>query len=254
MNYFKKLNCKKTKLQTLKTRRYKLMLFHTIAAIILFGTACTDEPEFDYIVPLKSLKTEVPEPAPSLVLDQSNLTIAKPFYYNIVKSPMGQEFIPELRAIDVIELNIADASCSINDKSGGKLQIRIREAGITGKIIAVSDTISFASCFSGVKQFDLTSFVSVIPGSVYVIEPVYISGNTFLIYMDEGPSSNYKAGRFIINGNIEKGKDMWFKEGLYKSIARTKAQAEGDGWKKFVRNDGTVFNSYQDCINYVANP
>lgn len=230
----------------------QVLLLVLLAVSAVFISSCSRVGvEVDYLPYTNQIKRNAISPA--FVVDQSNVSLDKPFYYNIYHTPMGQEFVPTLHAIDAIELNIADASCNNNGAGdGGELRLRIREAKITGKILGESDIIHFDNCFSGIKRFDFPAFVGVNPGQKYVIELVYVSGNSSLFYMDNGPYPNYNAGGFILNGKIEKGMDMWFKEGLYHSIARTLQQAENDGWKKIVRNDGTTFKSYQDCVNYIS--
>lgn len=163
---------------------------------------------------------------------------------------MGQEFKPKLYALDAIELMLDDASCSEVGSTGGSLKLQIREASITGKIIAVSETVHFPNCFYGILRFNFPSYVAVNPGYVYVMEAVHVSDNTSALFMNESPD-NYLGGNFVMNGIVRPGKDLWFREGLYNFIARTKDQVKTIGWENLVRRDGTPFKNNGDCMQYI---
>ncbi|HYH15017.1 MAG TPA: hypothetical protein VD794_07350 [Flavisolibacter sp.] len=187
-----------------------------------------------------------------LLVDQANEVLQKQFSYNIdFLKPIGQEFFPTLHALDAVELFIDDASCSETGGQGGSLRVVIHEGTINGPVVGTSEVTGFPSCFYNILRFEFPSFVPVTPGKKYVIEPVYVSGNTSTVYVDEGPSSLYKPGGLIFQGALDSDKDMWFREGLSKSIARQVPQARNEGWKKLVREDGTAFQSEQDCIDYI---
>lgn len=186
------------------------------------------------------------------VVDQSYTALTQQFYYNIEYfAPMGQEFTPTLHALDVVELWMDDASCSSTGSPGGDVQVRIRESTISGSIIGTSYSVHFPNCYDDVLRFDFPSFVPLVPGQVYVIEAVYVSGNTSGARVDNGPASNYPGGSLIMEGILHPDKDMWFIEGLDNSIPTSRDQCKQGGWQNSVRHDGTTFKNQGDCIQYV---
>lgn len=147
--------------------------------------------------------------------DQSNTQLNTPFFYNIdALKPIGQEFTPSFYALNVLELKIADASCSASGGPGGDLKVNIRENTIQGTIIGVSNTVHFPNCYVDVLRFEFPVLVTLKPGKKYVIEPVYVSGNTATVSTDNGPAPLYQKGSFILQGNVQPGKDLWFRTGL----------------------------------------
>jgi hypothetical protein len=186
------------------------------------------------------------------VVDQANTNLTLKWSYNIYLSPMGQEFMPKLHALDAIELMLDDASCSQIGSQGGSLKLQIRESTITGRILAVSETVHFPNCFNGIMRFNFPEVVVVNPGQMYVMEAAHVSDNTSTLYMNETPD-NYSGGDFIMNGIVRPGKDLWFREGLFNFIARRKEQVKEVGWQNLVRHDGSKFKSHGDCLQYVNN-
>lgn len=187
---------------------------------------------------------------PGFIVDQSNTSFPLPFYYNINLTPIGQEFTPTLHAVDAVVLRFDDASCSLSDDEGGILRVRIRKDNINGTIIGTSDTVQFPNCFVGTRQFNFPSFIPLVPGKQYVIEPIHYSGNTATLFINNYGSS-YAGGRFILSGQLQPEKDLWFQEGLYRFIARHKYQAMNGGWKRVVRHDGTTFRNQGECLKYI---
>jgi len=187
-----------------------------------------------------------------LLIDQANEVLLKQYSYNIeFLKPIGQEFFPTLHALDAVELFIDDANCSAAGSKGGTLKVVIHEETIDGPVIGTSKISRFPSCFYNVLRFEFPSFIPLTPGKKYVIEPVYVSGNTSTVYVDQGPTSLYKPGSLIFQGALDSEKDMWFREGLSTSIAQRASQAKNGGWKKLVRADGTPFKSERECIDYI---
>lgn len=187
---------------------------------------------------------------PAFVSDQSNIQLLEPYYYNVYHGPMGQEFVPQLHALDAVELQFGDASCSGQGSVGGYVQVRIRETSVSGKILGTSAENHFVNCFSGTVRFDFPEYITLVPGKKYVIEPLYISGNHCVMYVDNGGAS-YSPGNFIMNGTIDHEKDLWFREGLYYSVAIKSEQLSIQGWEKLVRRDGTPFKNKEECLGYI---
>jgi len=189
---------------------------------------------------------------PEFIIDQSNTTSSHlNAYNNKYWAPLGQEFTPKLHALDAVDLRFADASCSLAGSDGGDMKVQIREGTIAGTIIGTSATLHFSNCFNGTMRFDFPGFVQVTPGNVYIIEPVYASGHTAVVVLDDGPGSLYPGGNLILGGVVEADKDMWFEEGLYNSVARTKDQVKQVGWENLVRRDGTTFRNNGECMKYI---
>jgi hypothetical protein len=185
----------------------------------------------------------------TFVIDQSNSNAN--FTRNIYHlGPLGQEFTPTLQALDVVELLMDDASCSQVGSPGGSALVRIREASIAGPIIGTSATSHFPNCFVGILRFEFPSVIPLTSGSLYVIEAVYVSGNTSAAAGYDG-TSTYSGGREIIEGVPHEDKDLWFREGLANFIPETKDECRKGGWQELVRPDGTPFRNQGDCIHYV---
>ena len=145
---------------------------------------------------------------PEFIIDQSDTVLKNIFSYNnLYFTPFGQEFTPKLQALDAVELKLDDASCNSAGGDGGMMTVQIRKGTIDGEIIGTSFTRHFANCFVGNMRFDFPQFIKVSPGDVYVIEPVYVSGNTAAIYIDGGPGSLYPGGQLILSGHLEYEKD-----------------------------------------------
>lgn len=187
-----------------------------------------------------------------MLIDQANEVLQKQYSYNIdFLKPIGQEFTPTLHALDAVELFIDDANCSETGGTGGSLKVVIHEGSIHGPVAGSSKVTSFQNCYYNIIRFEFPAFVPLTPGKKYVIEPVYVSGNTSTVYVDKGPAPLYKPGGLIFQGALDSEMDMWFREGLSTSIARREAQAKNGGWKKLVKADGTPFKSEKECLQYI---
>jgi hypothetical protein len=190
-------------------------------------------------------KAETPA---EFIVDQSQLV--QNFSYNIFLAPLGQEFTPTLHALDAVEVVVEDGSCSLVGSTGGDLRLVIRQGSIAGTIMGTSSAMHFVNCFHGAMRFDFPAFIPLTPGQTYVIEAQHVSGNSPVLYMNNN-SSSYSGGRFILNGVAQAGKDLWFREGLYNFVARTKEQVKTIGWQNLVRSDGTTFKNQGDCMQYI---
>jgi len=191
-------------------------------------------------------------PLLEFIIDQSDTVLKNINSRNtLYASPFGQEFTPKFQALDAVELKFDDASCSLAGSNGGTMKVQIRKGTIDGAIIGTSVELHFVNCFFGKMRFDFPQFIKVSPGEIYVIEPLYVSGNTSTVFIDEGPGSLYPGGQLILNGLLDSGKDMYFKEGLYNFVARTKEQVKEVGWENLVRADGSIFRIHGECMKYI---
>jgi hypothetical protein len=222
----------------------------TVESNFCWGQAATTNQKTD--TSIQNNKVLADKVKKEFLIDQANEVLHQQYSYNIgFLKPIGQEFFPTLHALDAVELIIDDANCSEAGGTGGSLKVAIHEGEITGPVIGTSKTTSFPNCFYNIIRFEFPSFIPLTPGKKYVIEPVYVSGNTSTVYVDKGPSPLYKQGNFIFQGAPEPEMDMWFREGLSKSIAQKSAQAKNGGWKKLVRANGTPFKSERECLSYI---
>ena len=124
---------------------------------------------------------------------------------------VSQEFIPELRAVEIVELYTMDYDWG--DDTGGTLIVNIRESTPDGAIVGTSLVTELPHNFEGVTRFEFDAPVPLTPGEVYLIHLVYVAG------------SNWAFGRY---GHIEDIcpevqrfcgdstviDDLWFREGV----------------------------------------
>jgi hypothetical protein len=123
------------------------------------------------------------------VVDQLNTTLVPGWSCNMFSfSPIGQEFVPDLDASDVVEISVSDASCSLSGSTGGNFEVEIRNATIDGNIIATSDIYHFDNCFFDIPRITFPAFVPLVPGHTYVFQPVYVSDNCGTLELDLGPN------------------------------------------------------------------
>ena len=228
------------------------LLLTALCVFFLMSCRKSVQPNSDDPVDLGAVRKAAGTIDASPVLDQANTGFTQPFYYNINLVPMGQEFIPQLHALDAVVLRFADASCSLIGGGPGELKVVIRSDNIGGNIIGISETVEFPICFVGIMRINFPAFVPLLPGQRYVIQPIYVSGHSAAMFLNNYFSS-YDNGRFILNGTIENDKDLWFEEGIYNFIASSKEQGKGDGWRYLVRRDGTAFKNRGAFMKYVNN-
>jgi hypothetical protein len=147
------------------------------------------------------------------IVDQINVAFTPSLFQNIRHfNPIGQEFTPTLSSLDSVELFTQDFG-SAHNGLGGELVVNIRLGTINGQIVGTSLPVTLPDFFSGVTHFDYSSSVSLIPGSLYVIEVLVRSGDDWGIGSSGGPSSTYSGGNQILQGVPQAGNDLWFQEG-----------------------------------------
>lgn len=185
------------------------------------------------------------------VLDQFTAPApASPFSYNIAFfAPIGQSFVPRLKALDFVSVYFDDASCSGTGGPGGDLRVRIKKTSITsGAIIGESNTIHFDNCFVGLRQFQFPSYVPLTPGQTYFIEVVYVSGNTSAVFLDLN-SSFYPAGSFYLSGAETPG-DLVFQEGIFYSLPTSQCDCV-DHLGQLLSPSGKPFKNLRECLQFV---
>ena len=136
-------------------------------------------------------------------VDQVNEDCPSGLLQNLVSySPMGQEFVPQLAVLDIVQLWLNGSS---------EFQVNVREGTITGPIVGTSEIATIPPHYRGVVTFEFDR-VELIPDDVYVIELKAISGNT-MVLSSGGPGSTYPHGRQILKGVPQEGNDLWFRTG-----------------------------------------
>lgn len=132
--------------------------------------------------------------------------------------PIGQSFTPLLPSLDVVELLTIDFGDQPNGL-GATLQVNVRAASIAGIIVATSNPVALPDNFGaatvtfpnggGVTHFDFGASVPLVPGSLYVIEPIVVAGDSWGLVDILGLYGN---GSAIVSGHATPG-DWWFREG-----------------------------------------
>ncbi len=132
-----------------------------------------------------------------------------------LSGPIGQSFTPLLPSLDVVELLTIDFGDQANGL-GATLQVNLRVASVAGIIIATSNPVALPDDFGfgglavgGVTHFDFGASVALVSGSLYVIEPVVVVGDSWGLVDLLGV---YDNGNAIISGHAAPN-DWWFREG-----------------------------------------
>jgi hypothetical protein len=150
--------------------------------------------------------------ADNVVIDQSN-TAAISFGLSIrLNAPVGQEFTPTLTSLNFIDLITGDTSGS----AGATLRVNIRLGSLAGAIVGTSGDVVLPNLFGQAFGGAITSFtfgtpVTLTPGSLYVIQPVVVSGDNWFLY---GDGNTYSGGRLIVSGIPNANADFNFVEGV----------------------------------------
>jgi hypothetical protein len=131
--------------------------------------------------------------ADPFTLDQSNEPLPGMFTSIRFHAPIGQEFTPTQRSLEVVEFFTGNPF-SI---PGVTLFVNIRNGTINGPILGTSFILPLPDTFVGVTHFDFPSSVALVPGLLYVMEIQLASGENEGVFVG-GPS--YPGGRAIVDG------------------------------------------------------
>jgi hypothetical protein len=123
---------------------------------------------------------------------------------------IGQEFTPTFSALDVVEIGLGP-----RDPNSFGLKVNIRADSLAGPILGTSlqAAVQGAPPALPVFHFDFASPVPLVPGNVYVIQPILVqpTAPVGFSFLDPPP---YAGGRAIIHGVIRDDIDMIFRTGL----------------------------------------
>ena len=78
------------------------LLLTALCVFFLMSCRKSVQPNSDDPVDLGAVRKTAGTIDASPVIDQANTGFTQPFYYNINLVPMGQEFIPQLHALDAV--------------------------------------------------------------------------------------------------------------------------------------------------------
>ena len=122
----------------------------------------------------------------------------------------GQEFTPTASALDVVEFGGGP-----HDPNSIGLRVNIRAGALDGPILGTSQLaiVQGAPPMLPVFHFDFASPVPLVPGNLYVLQPILEPGSATvgLPFLEPGP---YAGGRAIIHGTVRSDIDMIFRTGL----------------------------------------
>jgi hypothetical protein len=134
--------------------------------------------------------------------------------YILDSSPVGQEFVPDLDYLEVVQLWVHDADP--RPGSDGVFRVRIHSGSITGPLIGTSYDVTIPDNRSRVATF-LFDTVPLVPQSLYVIELIQaVGGQRWMVWSCEG---GYPRGCNIMAGVRLTSLDLWFREGVQEASA-----------------------------------
>ena len=133
--------------------------------------------------------------------------------------------------------------------AGARLQVKLHEATIDGRLVGTSSPVILPDCFKGITFFGFPSLIAVTPDKVYVIEVIVTSGDNWGVVWQQLPDS-YPRGESVVLG-ASGVTDIGFQEGLRNSTPLTEAYCQNNLWQHVKRTDGSAFKGQSDCIQYV---
>ena len=126
----------------------------------------------------------------------------------ILYFPVGQEFVPSLSALDVVQLWLMGG---YSYSGPGEFIVNVRSETINGAIVGTSRVTTLPERYVGVASFEFER-VALTAGQTYVIELVQLSGQNWLV--GNGHFTAYTLGRMIQQGRPMDTNDLWFREGV----------------------------------------
>jgi hypothetical protein len=161
---------------------------------------------------LFTLPVARPAAAHEFLVDQRNEPTPSLHHSIRYYMPMGQEFVPTLGRLDVVELDVVDLSGAPSE-----LQVRIRRDAPDGEILGESAVVPVAPWQEGTTHFDFPVPLAVAAGQRHVLEVVHVSGpgNPML---GSGDDAAYADGRAFLSGGFTIANDFWFRTGLDRAL------------------------------------
>jgi hypothetical protein len=128
-------------------------------------------------------------------------------------SPMGQEFVPELDRLEVVEFQTHDMGAG-SDTLGALLRVDVHRNTIYDPVLGSSDLVDLPHGFQGVTHFEFAAPVPLEPGTLYVIELVQVAGDNWGGGRHGQAWDICPGTRPIIGGEPLEYSDLWFREGI----------------------------------------
>ena len=151
---------------------------------------------------------------PGFVVDQSCDPLDTCGFWSLwFYSPMGQEFVPELDRLDVVEFQTSDMGAG-SDTLGALLRVEVHRNTIYDPVLGSSELVDLPHGFQGVTRFEFAAPVPLEPGALYVIELVQVAGENWGGGTRGLASDICPGGRPIMNGEPMEYDDFWFREGV----------------------------------------
>ena len=165
------------------------------------------------IVPLLVVAASVQ--ADDYVWDQVNDAYNPTLTQNVlIFSPLGQEFVPNLPMLNVVQVWLSDQTQGSN--APANFMVNVRAGTIDGPIVG-SSALTLPGSFNDVAEFQFEP-VTLVPQSLYVMEVVQVTGINWGLKSFPGIVSTYPLGRQILAGVPQEDNDLWFREGIMSSV------------------------------------
>jgi hypothetical protein len=132
-----------------------------------------------------------------------------------VLSLIGQEFVPSLNAVQVVEFQLNDQSP--NNGLGVDLVVNVRLGSFFGPVLGTSNVLTRPDrpdASIHLTQFVFPGPVPLTPGLKYVLEIQHVAGfeDTGAFFSGSGVPDSYPPGSAIFLG-APFPRDLWFREG-----------------------------------------
>lgn len=129
-------------------------------------------------------------------------------------APVGQEFVPALAALNVVEMWIGHGTTGTEPPT--EVIARIRAGSVAGEVLGTSAPVEVLDGHFAPVRFDFATPIATTPGETYVVELVVGAGGGNPMacganYID------YAPGRAILGGNPSAG-DLWFRTGVTANV------------------------------------
>jgi hypothetical protein len=163
---------------------------------------------------LAGLALVVTVPARAWVVDQAHTPEIFGSWSVAGMGPVGQEFVPALSPLNVVELWINHGYSGTEQPAD--LFVRVREGAIDGTILGESAAVRVEDGLFAAVRFDFATPIPLTAGNTYVIEARVVpgGGNPMVCGAD---APGYAAGRIILLGNPVAG-DLWFRTGATEDV------------------------------------
>jgi len=166
-----------------------------------------------------------PARAQEIIVDQEAFTTWWGYSNIRFLGPIGQEFVPVQRSIDVVEIWIGNG-LSFED---GELIVYIHEDSISGTTIGMSATKTIAKgAYVDAVRFPLVATVPVQPGALYVWEVRWVAGSESAMVYCDNSLNIYPRGRAVILGSPANNTDHLFRVGMIDRTTRDQSVSWGE--------------------------